>query len=90
MGRLDGGEPDRPHPLLLAGPSVEAIEVSLPALVFGAGDENPPVRDDGAAVAGSGERRLPPDVLIKPPAQRGLILIRDAVSRRPAERRPIS
>src|SRR6266540_1009879 len=60
--RLNGGKLDRPLPPFLAGPAVEAVQVSLLSLVFRTGDENAAARNDRAAVAGTWKGRLPTDV----------------------------
>ena len=83
-GKLNG-----PHPKLLARPSVEAVQVSLLARVFRTSDKDAPMRNDGAAVTRTWERRLPADVIRRSPMERCFVLLSDAIPERPAELRPI-
>src|SRR5689334_8038249 len=83
-GKLNG-----PHPELFARPSVEAVQVSLPARVFGASDKDAPTRNDGAAVTRTWERRFPSDVIRRSPMERRFVLLSDTIPERPAELRPI-
>src|ERR1051325_6531765 len=76
---LNDGKLDRPHPKFLARPAVEAVEVSLPSLVFRAGDEDPPMRNDRAAVARTRKRRFPADVFLRSPMKRCFVLLGDTV-----------
>ena len=80
---------DRPHPKFLARPAVEAVQVSLLSRVFRTGDEDPPMRNDGAAVTRTRKSRFPADVFFRSPMERRFVLLSDTVPKRPAELRPI-
>src|SRR6266576_2969257 len=86
---LNDGKLDRPHPKFLARPAVEAVQVSLLSRVFRAGDEDAPMRNDGAAVTRTRKLRLPADVFPRSPMERRFVLLSDTVPERPAELRPI-
>src|SRR6476660_6237882 len=89
MRWLDGGKFHRPHPKLFARPSVEAVQVSLLARVFGTSDKDAPMRNDRAAVTRTRECRFPSDVIRRSPMERRFVLFSDTVPQRPAELRPI-
>src|SRR6185312_4053981 len=83
-GKLNG-----PHPKLFARLSVEAVQVSLLARVFGASDKDAPVRNDRAAVTRTWEGRFPSDVIRRSPMERRFVLFSDTIPEGPAELRPI-
>src|SRR5437899_3885115 len=78
------------HPKLFARPSVEAVQVSLPARVFRTSDKDAPMRNDGAAVPRTWECCFPADVIRRSPMERRFVLLNDAIPERPAELRPIA
>src|SRR4029450_2902683 len=88
--RLHGRIFDGSNPKALPCSPVEAIEVSLSSLVFRTGDEDPPVRNDGAAVPRTRQGCLPSNVLVRTPMDGRFIVLRDAISVRAAECRPVS
>ena len=61
---------DRSHPNLPAIAAVETIEAATSAFVFGKGDEDAPIGNDRAAVAGRGKGHFPLDVLVGAPGRR--------------------
>src|SRR5437762_9812953 len=77
------------HPKLFARPSVEAVEVSLPARVFRTSDKDAPMRNDGAAVTRTWECGFPADVIRRSPMERRFVLLSDTIPARPAALRPI-
>src|SRR5579863_1048700 len=89
MRGFNDGKLNRLHPKLFARPSVEAVQISLPARVFRASDKDAPLRNDGAAVTRTRECRLPADVIRRSPMERRLVLLSDTIPERPAELRPI-
>ena len=89
MRWLNVGKLNRPHPKFLACPAVEAIQVSLLSLIFRAGDEDAPMRNDGAAVTRTRKGRLPADVFPRSPMERRFVLLSNTIPERPAELRPI-
>ena len=89
MRWLDDGKLNRLHPKLFAGPSVEAVQISLLARVFGTSDKDAPVRNDGAAVTRTWENGFPSDVIRRSPMKRRFVLLSDTIPERPAELRPI-
>jgi hypothetical protein len=89
MRRLDDGKLNGPHPKLFARPSVEAVQVSLLARVFGTSDKDAPVRNDRAAVTRTRECRFPSDVIRRSPMERRFVLLSDTIPTRPAKLRPI-
>ena len=88
--RFHRGKPDRPHPNSFTCPAIKAAEVSLLSLVFRTGDEHAALRSDGAAVAGTRQRRLPADVFPRGPVEGRLVLLGDTVPCRAAKSRPIA
>jgi len=89
MSWLDDGKLNRLHPKLFARASVEAVQVSLLARVFGTSDKDAPMRNDRAAVTRTWECRFPSDVIRRPPMERRFVLLSDTIPERPAELRPI-
>ena len=89
MRRFNDGKLNGPHPKLFARPSVEAVEVSLLARVFGTSDKDAPMRNDGAAVTRTWECRFPSDVIRRSPMERRFVVLSDTIAERPAELRPI-
>src|SRR4051812_44278727 len=89
MRWLNNGRLNRPLPELLAGPSVEAVQVSLLARVLGTSDKDAPMRNDRAAVTRTRECRFPSDVIRRSPMERRFVLLSDTIPERPAELRPI-
>ena len=89
MRWLNNGSLNRLLPQLFARPSVEAVQVSLPARVFRTSDKDAPMRNDGAAVTRTWECRLPADVIRRSPMERRFVLLSDTIPERPAELRPI-
>src|SRR5438445_8921009 len=77
------------HPKLFARPSVEAVQVSLPARVLRTSDKDAPMRNDGAAVTRTWECRFPADVIRRSPMERRFVLWSDTIPERPAELWPI-
>ncbi len=90
MRRLNNWMFDRAHPEFLAGPAVEAVKVPSFSLIFRAGDEDAPARNDGAAVARTRQRHLPTDVLGWSPVKRRFVPARDTVAVTTAERGPVT
>src|SRR5262245_32264128 len=72
LGQLLARDVHGLRPEQLAARAVEAEQRPLLSLVGGDRDEDPSVRDDGAAVAGAGDLRSPPDVLLRAPLDRRL------------------
>ena len=89
MRWFNDGKLNSLHPKLFARPSVEAVQVSLPARVFRTSDKDAPMRNDGAAVTRTGECRFPADVIRRSPMERRFVLLSDTIPERPAELRPI-
>lgn len=84
VGKFNG-----PHPKSVACPSVEAVQVSLPAGVFRTSDEDAPARNNGAAVTRTRECRFPSDVIRRPPMERRFEFWSDTIAEWAAELRPI-
>ena len=90
MRWLNNGSLNRLLPQLFARPSVEAVQVSLPARVFRTSDKDAPIRNDRAAVPRTWECHFPSDVIRRSPMERRFVLLTDTIPQRPAELRPIS
>ncbi len=90
MGRHLLVERHRADPQLLAGTPIEALQRPLLAVRIDHGSQQHPVaEDDGAAVAGAGQRRLPAQFLLAGPDGWRALARRDAVAAGAANTRPI-
>ncbi len=70
--------------------SIEAVQRSLAASIFGTGDEHAAGGDDRAAVALFRQRKAPADVLLRTPGERKLRFIGRAVSSGTPEGGPVA
>jgi hypothetical protein len=81
---------DGAHPQLFSGLAIEGQQAALrPLFIESARNEHMIAGNDWAAVSWPGERRLPTDVLVRPPLARRTIGSGYTIGRRSAELIPI-